>query len=447
MNSDSEREQPLHILGCHVDAFYLAFKGEVSGNTRSMLNARLALATNVGTGVVVDIGESEFELFSRSRDGWWKLQNADGSVVIEEKAAKGWTIEFRPSALMLKRAGCRVALAFGRVIAANLLRKVEGERLRRGDLAVDVTGFGLRGIEPKSWVAARRATVQAIGTLGDYLRAGKRTGFVVGKTAIMFRAYDKIEELALAKNEGEKRDDTLAGWRKNGWNGEDDVTRCEFEVRGDALDEIDGGCLRDPEVFLDRLDALWGYCTRIWLRLCEVGMNERRDRWRTDVRWEALQRVSFGQDDGEIATRTRRRHPARARLAVSVSMNYAAVAGVIHRLPIEDAIAHVASWSEERASAYVHERVGVAMIAAGEAAAAEIIESRGPRGAAAFLIEKQNAACARASSAIEGLAQRRAIQEESHLGRSHRRPTHLPGTPNGHEETRRTKQGTIHRAH
>jgi hypothetical protein len=217
-----------------------------------------------------------------------------------------------------------------------------------------------------------------------------------------------MEELRLARNDGDKRNEEHARWRASGWNGEDDVTRVEFQMRGDALKELEA---REPAALFSRIDAIWAYATRKWTRLARRGSATRLDRCETDVRWHAVQHVVFARADGEVAQRVRQRSPARARLVVGVALNYGASVGAVTPCPVRSGRAYVAHWSEERATAYVREHIAHAMQRSGSAAADALLAAYGAKDAAAYLIERTNAACARASSVSETLLERRGIED------------------------------------
>jgi hypothetical protein len=238
----------------------------------------------------------------------------------------------------------------------------------------------------------------------------RRTGFTIGKSSVRLRVYDKTEELSLARNDGDKRDEEHARWRAAGWEG-GAVTRVEFQMRGDALKEMEA---REPQDLLGRLDAIWAYATRKWTRLVDRGSATRADRCATDSRWIAVQSVVFGRVMGEIAQRVRRRSPTCARLVMGIALNYAARAGATSPISSRSGREHVASWSEERAEAYVGQQSAAVMLRCASAAAESLLLAYGPKDAAAFLIERTNAACARNSRVSDVLLERSAIEREDH---------------------------------
>jgi hypothetical protein len=396
------------VLGRRADWLTVAFRGELSEAATTLLAERLTAARALRTAVCVDLAPGvSLSLSARSHDGWWQLANAEIRVVVDLRAAGEWRVEVTAGALLLARVGLATAFDCARRVAASLLAAIKDERVRRVDLCADLVGFNLRSVDASAWVAPQRCVVDAI-SMHEFSRGAVRTGFAIGKSDIRLRVYDKTEELRLARNDGDKRDEEHARWRAAGWDGAADVTRVEFQVRGDALKELG---LREPRVLLDRLDAVWGYCTRKWVRLVRRDTATRRERCHTDARWGVVQRVTFARADGEIATRVRVRSPARARLVAGVALNYAASVGAIESMAVGDARAHVVPWTERAAEAFVRKRLATVMWRASAEAAQDLLRAYGPKDAAAYLIERGNAAIARASTVSDDVAERKAIAD------------------------------------
>jgi hypothetical protein len=381
------------VLQRRIDAFYLAFRGQLAPTARTLLAARTSEAKAAHTSVAVDIAGIALVLHLHSRDGWWRLENDDLALTIQDgDHLRGWTIEVRPNAQALAEHGPRAMLATARRLAGALLASVEGERVRRLDLCADVVGFALGDIHAKQWITPRRSSAACA-----HFKGSTYTGWTIGKGNIVCRIYDKTEELrASSPAVQDRRAAEHARWSAAGWNGTDAVTRVEFQIRGAALKELERGALRDPETALATLDPVWRYCARSWLRLAVVGSAPRRDRWRTDPRWKTIQAVAFNvNDDGEIATRTRHRSPARARFAVSAAIQYAASRQVLRPVPVASGLRHVERWTDERAAAFVRDHVRAVLHTAAEAGADELLTAYGAKLAAAFVIERRNAAWAR----------------------------------------------------
>jgi hypothetical protein len=231
--------------------------------------------------------------------------------------------------------GRRIAAAFGSVLDA---------RSRRFDLCATFMHWPIAPTDRDRLVLRSRAKVddyEAIPVQTPGRRRAKPvaetsvrvtrhgsatvcTGFTVSPgNPIMARIYDKIADLTV-KGDARWRDGRepgdprslealsdkgaheLATWRAAGWVEGIPVTRVEFQVRGEALDDFQ---MRDPATVCgERLDAIWRYCVgeestgrrkkgepkkhRGWMRLV-IGGRSRMKRAEVDPRWIVAQRVAF----------------------------------------------------------------------------------------------------------------------------------------------------------
>lgn len=162
---------------------------------------------------------------------------------------------------------------------------------------------------------------------------------------LMCRIYNKIAQIE-ATSDPEKRvariEAESARWKANGWNGDDPVTRVEFQLRSEVIKEFG---VRAPGVLAESLDAIWKYLTcfdvvvcnadgepircrdgsgltvvrdsdgtalvemlrtrkKGWIRLVIPGTASRPSRCKVDPRWQAVRAVRF-KSDPEPAIRTR----------------------------------------------------------------------------------------------------------------------------------------------
>jgi hypothetical protein len=101
-----------------------------------------------------------------------------------------------------------------------------------------------------------------------------------------------------------------------------------------------------------------------------------------------------------------------------VTLSYGAAVGAVAPLPIERARDHIATWSDERCAAYVRDQVAVTFRAAWAPIADDMLDAMGPKKAAAIVIEKHNAACARAATARGRGAPRKAEPQAVPRGRA-----------------------------
>ena len=129
------------------------------------------------------------------------------------------------------------------------------------------------------------------------------TGYRFGKDRIVFRMYDKLEEIKASRKTW-----FFEVWSKAGWKGER-VWRCEAQVRRDmlkelrVLDESTGEILNPakPEALLGSLHALWQYVVGRegsiggWVQWKVRDDDEPQpSRWKVRPEWEAVRAVKFG---------------------------------------------------------------------------------------------------------------------------------------------------------
>jgi hypothetical protein len=370
-----------------------------------MLGSALAQAKELRlSSIAVTLGPHEFALSARSREGWWHLENRDAAVTIDEGPyLDGWAVGVQLRAMTLAAQSPADSAALAGDIASHVVHVIIEQRVRRIDLCADLAGFRLGRIDARQWVACGRAKARKLSPSPDdqmveYFDGGKPVAFYVGKSAIVLRAYDKTVEL---QNDlvGEKRSAEHARWKLAGWNGTQPVDRVEFQVRGDAIKELDDGQLRDPDRFAARLDALWKHLTYKWLRLCVLDSASRRSRWANDPRWVVVQRVTFLEDTGEVARRRRVRGTPRAEYVAAIALSYAAKTGQLDEPNLPTPTEYV-RWSSYDAQHFVRTTLTTLLGIVGEHVASKLLESLGPRLAAGHVIERLRAAQAKASTGV-----------------------------------------------
>lgn len=389
-------ERHLALVGARVDALRLAFQGELRPEIRALLVANLARMADLKVGAPVEIlsreGDVRGELSTRSREGHWLIENAGLAFLIDDSAAAGWKLVVTVRALLLMQAGPEAALALAREAARVLLADVIDERIRRLDLCADLTGFsvGEGGLDPYAFSIHHRTKYKDIARVEQYFRRGIRTGFMFGKSDAVARIYDKTEHLELGLAE-DKAADECAMWTRNGWNGVDRVTRVEFQLQGRLLDELE---IRSPDAALGRLDAVWAYCTHKWMRLVDLGSATRKDRAKTDRRWEILDRVVFRRREPP-ARRVRVTPVPQARRMVSAVINFGACVGAIAGT-VSDPRMRVRDWSPLQCKGWVERELTRLTRLTLHAATADLFaQADDPREAVARLMEKRNAAAVR----------------------------------------------------
>jgi hypothetical protein len=75
-------------------------------------------------------------------------------------------------------------------------------------------------------------------------------------------------------------------WRENGWDGETVITRIEFRYERSCLHDMD---IEDPYDLLERLDSLWQYSCRLWLRHTRPVKTVRPSLWEASPVWSVVQ--------------------------------------------------------------------------------------------------------------------------------------------------------------
>lgn len=312
------------LLNRRVDWLTVAFRVELDQSIVKLLTERAAVAKEHGR-AEVDLTdpnghEIRFELKRTRAPERWYLENADLRLLVDLQAAgrkqaedpntpnpewlPGWTVEVIPCVEFLATHALPEVLDTMRLAAAAFGRLLD-ERLRRFDLAADFTDWELRADHYDSMLRHGRVKMTSFDEgipwtdgKATYLRfqahtgKGVFSGITLGSGGpVRMRLYDKTLELA-QQGTDDKRDIEHTAWRNSagGWDGKERVTRLEFQIRGEALDELE---LRDPSKLEEKADSVWQYMTQRWARLVVLGTATRRTRCDTDQKWAAAQAVVF----------------------------------------------------------------------------------------------------------------------------------------------------------
>jgi len=178
------------------------------------------------------------------------LLRKDGGATESEA---GWTVEFVFYAQWLAEIGLEAALREAEAIVSQT-GQVHEQRLRRIDLCADVAGWIIAEDDVRKLAKRPRAKWSkhlGAGDEGEWIDEDahdfnggadsfgrgsfdnrKVTGLAVGRGgAMMTRIYDKRCEL---ERDEDRRRTEEARWTSNGWDGEEPVTRVEFQKIGRA---------------------------------------------------------------------------------------------------------------------------------------------------------------------------------------------------------------------
>jgi len=297
----------------------VAFRLQLSETARAALREATAKAHQFGSAELriqrfVGVGERESDWcvaqLSRPRTERLAFQNADlRGTFIESQATGGddgelgWSLELTARALFLARAGLETVVHELRAWAAAF-GVVIGERVRRVDPAADFERWPIKEDDARAMVRHPRSTMVSFDhheTKTYREQSDRVTGFVVCPgNPVMLRLYDKTAELEakLCSREGPtKQALERCIWRENGWQG-GRVTRVEFQVRGEACQEL---FKRSLDGLLRELDGLWRYLVDEkadgkpgWARMVLLDTATRARRAKLDPRWQAVRDVQFG---------------------------------------------------------------------------------------------------------------------------------------------------------
>jgi hypothetical protein len=347
---------------------------------------------------------------SRRRDAI-AFENADVRGAFDDRAPAGWKLELTFRATYLATHSLEKSIDLATSIASGF-GNVAASRLRRFDLAVDVVGFPLSHNDNRSFVT-RRANVSSFAAEAkDFDDEGstvvmhrnaamKVTGFSIAKgNPLMARIYDKTEELTVMGSEEKQQIESVI-WRSNGWNGVDQVTRVEFQHRGEYLDEIR---LRDIDKLTCALDAVWQRDVQ-WLRLVDLTTATRRQRCKLDPRWQAVSNVVFRHAASPIP-RHRIRGGATPEHVLGATRSRLAASGQLRPIQLGtakdgralDEYAFAYQMSDGEARAWLRSQIDSTCASAARDIEQSLRTSADPRETVACFIAKHNSTVARFSS-------------------------------------------------
>ena len=297
----------LRVVGARVDALTLAARvglGPVVARWAEATEGEPPLILRVPlNGWVSTVSTVELAV-TRLRGGRYKLDNADLRAIVDEKPIGGCELEVTFRATFLATNSLETARAYVYAIATALGVMGE-ERLRRLDLSCDVSGWEFQDSDRRSFVKPGRSPVTSFREIEEDRpvlkeHGGDRiTGYTVSAGGpIMCRLYDKREQLAQRAPEKTALEEAI--WTSNGWDGSGPVARVEFQLRSEALRSFG---IVGAEGLDSKLDPLWQYLTREWLRIVEVDRS-RLTRCKTiDKRWRIVQALTFSHQSAPAARR------------------------------------------------------------------------------------------------------------------------------------------------
>lgn len=400
------------VLMSRVDWFTSAFRVAFREDTLRQLVEALGEQERVP----VTLAGYAFELRKMRTGKRLLLRNADVGVVLDPEGPEGWTVQVDCPGATMMRTSLDTAVSLVRTLARGL-GTVQGERVRRLDLCCDIGGWHVEDIDGEAFVKPSRARQVRDARVEDlekgwenpdmrqYRRGTNVTGYTVCPgNELSCVIYDKREELSIRVDKQAAEEER---WRNAGWNGSDPVTRVEFRLRSAVLHDLEA---RDGlDAFREKLDAIWSYCTRNWLRLVVRAAADRLNRCPVDHVWRVVRSCIF-KHAASPAMRNRVRLGATAAHAFGSMMSFLASSKgqpAPHEVVMEDGEVvddvHrvLATMNEQQAHDFVHNRLVALATATVARVGEELIDKLGAMKAAAHVLFREGAARARFSTCLE----------------------------------------------
>lgn len=268
-----------------VDSLYVSFPGGIDPELAVWLQECKEKAQSNNEHVVslggIGIDDHQFTVLPRGRgrfafvleDNWFSIQLSNASTGVMPLASVQIRSEY------LTAVGPDEAIA-------TLTQLIEGmgvvtgpAKISRIDLFADFcTGYDLAAMPGSHWV--KRSKKRAIHEECDQV-----TGISFGSgNEVSARLYDKTREILKSG-----KDYMRPLWAMEGWDGETQVWRMEFQIRREGLPQEMLGGAREV---LPCNGSLWRYLCDEWLRLAIPSeSDDTRSRWPTHPLWEDLSRL------------------------------------------------------------------------------------------------------------------------------------------------------------
>ncbi|BBO18500.1 conserved hypothetical protein [Candidatus Brocadia pituitae] len=269
-----------------IDSLYVSYKGTLKEGLKERLEEKKKLAQSEDAKeqalAVMTIDDHCFEVLDKGTrwysfilvDNWYHLQ------ISGSKRQKLPQIYVQISSELLTCYGLDNAINELRKIVPMLLEKIEEETVSRTDVFTDFTTNGeLETIEKVSWITRAQKTHK-------YWNGDIFTGWTIGQGGdILARLYDKTVEI-----EKSRKDYLREIWEKQGWDTFQRVWRLEFQLRRELLGQMK---INTYSSLMEKINDMWKYCTRDWLRLAIKETTINRTRWKTNPLWEKIQDIRF----------------------------------------------------------------------------------------------------------------------------------------------------------
>jgi hypothetical protein len=299
------------ILRVGIDSLYVSFQGTLQRDWDARLKARKGFAKSdiesERLQAQMDIGGHRFEVLDRGRgraayvlaDNWFTISLAASTATSVPVAY----VKISNEALVLEGL-TRVLQAL--LVVLNSIAVIEsGPHISRIDVCADFIPFlDLRLFDCEHWVTRAQ-------DFAKRFNQREFSGWSIGLGGVVSaRLYNKTLELRKSRKLYMHE-----VWKACGFEGAEDVWRLEFEIKREAIVELG----MDTTVDLaKRLESIWLYCTKKWLRLAIPSESDRTSsRSPEHPLWTELSSAWSPGEREPPATRARKdRLPADERLFV-----------------------------------------------------------------------------------------------------------------------------------
>jgi len=286
------------ILRAGIDSLYLSFIGQMHEGIESLLESfkNLAQSDDIDeqSKAFLQLNETEFRVLPYGKRNFpYILKDGMFNIQIPKGSAQNLPLaHVQIASRVLTECGA-TSVVQSLIPIIGHLGFVQGIKVSRVDLCCDfVTDFLLQELPESAWVSRSRKQTTRI-------ENGKLTGFVFGEgSPVSARLYDKT--LEITKSGKEFLHDL---WWMDGWDGQGQVWRLEFQIKRDPLVEFGLSSFEEVE---SQIQSLWAYQTTEWLRIAVPGNDQTRSRWPNHPLWDLLQTANFSGGNAFPLTRSLR---------------------------------------------------------------------------------------------------------------------------------------------
>jgi hypothetical protein len=308
------QEQSRHIcpLRCALDSLYLSFHG----TTFEKVEDRLFDLKNIAQGnssirtsqAFYQILDHQFEVKAKGsgkfayvlEDNWFRIEVSSAKskkLPLAYVQIRSELLTFQPLKVIIKM--------LKKII--HLIGDYKDEpRISRLDMCLDLyttDHFSFEQINEEQW---KTKAMQ----ISAFYTNKKCSGYSIGKGDIVGRIYNKLLEIKLSGKEY-----LFPLWKEEGWNGEQDVWRVEFQFRRAFLQEANILFLSD---YLLNRQNLWHYASQHWLQLVQPNdQDSNPSRWPVHPAWQEIANACSCTEPKRLRRVTKERIPSNHYLFVA----------------------------------------------------------------------------------------------------------------------------------